>query len=70
MTLDRNLRLKNLLVPQGAFQGRLHLHLAELVDGEVQVSFVVNGNYGRGRRRVVVEADYSNIIEGMQEGVE
>ena len=35
--LDQNLRPQNLLVLQGTLQGRLHLHLAELRNSEVQV---------------------------------
>jgi hypothetical protein len=33
----RTLRLENILVPQRPFQPGPHLHLAELLDGEVQV---------------------------------
>ena len=34
---QQDLRLQYILMPQSAFQGRLHFHLAELVDGEVKV---------------------------------
>jgi len=34
---ELELCLQNILLPQGPLQGRLHLHLAELFDGEVEV---------------------------------
>ena len=35
--VSRDLRPQDLLVLQGTLQGRLHLHVAELGDGKVQV---------------------------------
>jgi hypothetical protein len=36
----RGLRLQYLLMSEGSFQRRSHLHLAELLDGEVKTSFL------------------------------